>query len=66
MRTRKGSRVPFQLTASKPVDLVYIGLADGAGVEIKSCRCALHLPRETIRDRACKTALNIVRWHVSG
>jgi nicotinamide-nucleotide amidase len=48
-------------TADKPVGLVYIGLADAAGAEVKTCRFAPHLSREGVRDRACKTALNMIR-----
>jgi nicotinamide-nucleotide amidase len=52
-------------TAVKPVGLVYLGLADAGGVEVKPCRFAPHLPREALRDRACKTALNMVRLRLT-
>jgi nicotinamide mononucleotide (NMN) deamidase PncC len=40
---------------------VYIGLADGGGVEVRRVLLGGHLNREEIRDRACKTALNMLR-----
>ncbi|MFH0983055.1 MAG: competence/damage-inducible protein A [Planctomycetota bacterium] len=52
-------------SATKPIGLVYIGLADAAGVEVKRCRFAPHLAREAIRDRACKTALSMIRLRLT-
>jgi nicotinamide-nucleotide amidase len=48
-------------TTEKPVGLVFVGLADSAGSEVKQCLFGAHLSREAIRDRACKTALNMLR-----
>ena len=48
-------------SADKPVGLVYIGLADAGGVEVRRCRFGSYLPRSAIRDRTCKTALNLIR-----
>ena len=45
----------------KPVGLVCIGLASADGVEARVFRFGEHLTREEIRDRACKTALNMLR-----
>ncbi len=45
----------------KPVGLVYIALAWADGVEARAIRFGEHLTREEIRDRACKTALNMLR-----
>ena len=48
-------------SAEKPVGLVYIGLATESGVEVRRVLLGDHLSREEIRDRACKTALNMLR-----
>lgn len=45
----------------KPVGLVYIALADGCKVDVTRVLLGEHLTREEIRDRACKSALNILR-----
>jgi nicotinamide-nucleotide amidase len=45
----------------KPVGLVYIGLADNVGVSVRRFLLGEHLSRDEIRDRACKTALNMLR-----
>jgi nicotinamide-nucleotide amidase len=45
----------------KPVGLVYIGLAEASGVAVRRFRFGEHLTRGEIRDRACKTALNLLR-----
>ncbi len=45
----------------KPVGLVYLGLADSAGVEVKRLLLGDHLSRADIRDRACSAALNLLR-----
>jgi nicotinamide-nucleotide amidase len=45
----------------KPVGLVYLGLADAGGVEVKRMLFGEHLVRSEIRDRSCKTALNLLR-----
>jgi nicotinamide-nucleotide amidase len=48
-------------SADKPVGLVYIGLADDRAVELRRVLLGDHLTRGEIRDRACKTALNMLR-----
>jgi len=45
----------------KPVGLVYVGLADAAGVEVKKLLLGDTLGREEIRDRSTKIALNLLR-----
>lgn len=50
----------------KPVGLVYIGLAHSAGVETLRFLCGEHLTRDEIRDRSCKTALNLLRVRLLG
>jgi len=45
----------------KPVGLAYIGLAHSAGVETLRVLCGEHLTRNEMRDRSCKTALNLLR-----
>jgi len=49
----------------KPVGLVYIGLAHAAGVETLRVLYGDHLTRDEIRDRSCKTALNLLRLRLS-
>jgi nicotinamide-nucleotide amidase len=48
-------------TEQKPVGLVYIGLADDHGAKVKRFLFGEHLLRGEIRDRAAKTALNLLR-----
>ena len=45
----------------KPVGLVYIGLADANGTDVKRILCGEHLSRTDIRDRSAKAALNLLR-----
>ncbi len=45
----------------KPVGLVFIGLAEGENCAVRSLRLGEHLSRDEIRDRACKSALNLLR-----
>jgi len=45
----------------KPVGLVYFGLADERGVFVKQILFGSHLSRNQIRQRSCRTALNILR-----
>ncbi|MCH7925122.1 MAG: competence/damage-inducible protein A [Planctomycetes bacterium] len=45
----------------KPVGLVYVAMADHAGIEVKRMLFGEHLSRTEIRDRSCKTALNLLR-----
>jgi nicotinamide-nucleotide amidase len=48
-------------TPDKPVGLVFIGLATQGGVEVRRFLFGEHLTRSEIRDRSCKTALNLLR-----
>jgi nicotinamide-nucleotide amidase len=48
-------------TAEKPVGLVYIGLADENGCDVRELRLGSFLTREEIRERACKAAVNLLR-----
>lgn len=50
----------------KPVGLVYIALAHDSGVEVTRHLFGEHLTRAEIRDRSCKTALNLMRLHMLG
>ena len=52
---------PGGATADKPVGLVYIALASSADTTVRECRFPSHLSRRAVRDRACKTALNMFR-----
>jgi nicotinamide-nucleotide amidase len=45
----------------KPVGLVFIGLASSDSCEIKRVLLGDHLTRAEVRDRACKSALNMLR-----
>ena len=45
----------------KPVGLVFIGLADHAGVTVRRLILGDHLDRAGIRDRTCGAALNLLR-----
>jgi len=74
-RSRAGSDYALSATgiagptggsADKPVGLVYIGLADANGCAVCELRFGAHLNREAIRDRACKTALNLLRRRLYG
>jgi nicotinamide-nucleotide amidase len=48
-------------SADKPVGLVFLALARSSGTEVRRVLFGEHLSREDIRDRACKTALNMLR-----
>ena len=50
----------------KPIGLVFIGLADAEGVKVKRALMGEHLTRREIRDRACKSALNLLRLALLG
>ncbi len=50
----------------KPVGLVYVGLADSEGIEVKRLMLGDHLDRCEIRDRSCKAALNLLRLRLIG
>jgi len=50
----------------KPIGLVYIALADGAGVDSVRWLFGEHLSRMDIRDRACKMALHMLRRRLLG
>lgn len=45
----------------KPVGLVFIALADAAGVKVRRFLFGDYLSRREIRDRSCKTAMNLLR-----
>ena len=45
----------------KPVGLVYVALADHRGFDVKRMLFGDHLTRTEIRDRSCKTAINLLR-----
>jgi len=45
----------------KPVGLVYIGLAGESGVRVEKFLMGEHLTRREIRDRSCKSAMNLLR-----
>ncbi len=45
----------------KPIGLVYVGLAREGHTEVKRLILGDHLTRDQIRDRACKSALNMLR-----
>jgi len=45
----------------KPVGLVYIGLADAKGCDVRELRLGSFLTRDEIRERACKAAVNLLR-----
>jgi nicotinamide-nucleotide amidase len=51
-------------TPQKPVGLVYLGLAHAAGVESRRLDIGSEQPRDVIRGRAAKSALNWVRLHL--
>jgi nicotinamide-nucleotide amidase len=51
-------------TPEKPVGLVYLGLADAAGVETRRLDIGSEQPRHVIQGRAAKSALNWVRLHL--
>lgn len=53
-------------TPDKPVGLVYLGLADHAGVEVVRRIWGDHLSRCEIRDRSVKAALNMLRIRLLG
>jgi nicotinamide-nucleotide amidase len=53
-------------TPNKPVGLVYIGLADRRRVDTQRYLFGEHLTRREIRDRTCKTALNLLRLRLLG
>jgi nicotinamide-nucleotide amidase len=48
-------------SAEKPVGLVYLGLASPAGVEVRRLDLGPEQPRDVIRSRAAKNAMNWVR-----
>ncbi|MFN0135940.1 MAG: CinA family protein, partial [Phycisphaerae bacterium] len=48
-------------TADKPVGLIYLGLAKPEGVDVRTLNFGGDQPRPTVRSRAAKTALNLLR-----
>jgi nicotinamide-nucleotide amidase len=70
VRTRLGSDLGLSVTGvagptggtpDKPVGLVYLGLADGQGVQTRRLDIGSDQPREVIQRRSAKYALNWVR-----
>jgi len=53
-------------TDAKPVGTVWIAVHDAATGAGRARRFEYPGPRETVRDRAAKTALQLVRWHLRG
>jgi len=53
-------------TPQKPVGLVYVALAERAGVVVKQLRFGENLSRDEIRDRAAKAAINLLRLRLLG
>ncbi|MGL4465618.1 MAG: CinA family protein, partial [Planctomycetia bacterium] len=51
-------------TPTKPVGLVYVALADAAGVVVTQLNWAA--PRPSVKIRSVKTALNILRLRLLG
>lgn len=49
----------------KPIGLAYIALADANECRVERILFGEHLVRQEIRDRACKTALNLLRLRLS-
>lgn len=52
---------PSGATPTKPIGLVYLGLADASGTQTREVRLGAHLTREQVRDRAVKAALDWLR-----
>jgi nicotinamide-nucleotide amidase len=48
-------------SACKPVGLVYVGLKTPTEVQVSEFRLGEHTPREVIRERAARCALNLLR-----
>ncbi len=48
-------------TSTKPIGLVYIALATPEEILVKELLCGDSLPRRAVRDRAVKSALNLLR-----
>jgi len=73
-RTKAGSDFALSVTGiagpgggqppDKPVGLVWCGMAHAGGVQAKRALLGEHLDRAEIRDRACKTVLNLLRLHL--
>ncbi len=73
VRCREASKSDFALSLTgiagpgggnppdKPVGLVYIALASSKGVDVRRMTFGQHLNRDEVRDRSCKTALNLLR-----
>jgi len=81
MRSTSGADVALSVTgiagpaggtATKPIGLVYMALADAAGARVEEARLAgvsrsgLAGAREQIKDRAAKRALNMLRLYLEG
>ncbi len=46
---------------TKPVGLVYIGIASAAGIQVERCEFGADRDRDSIRQRSALTALNLLR-----
>ena len=53
-------------TSDKPVGLAFVALAGPAGVEVRECRLGEDSPRDVIRQRAARIALNLLRLRLVG
>ena len=53
-------------TAQKPVGLVFIGLCTPSETEVRECRFGSDSPREAIRVRSARMALNLLRLSLLG
>ena len=51
---------------TKPVGLVFIGLADSRGIEVRKALLGDRLDRKEVRDRSCSIALNMLRLRLLG
>lgn len=52
-------------TPAKPVGLVFVALAAREGCEVRQLRFGGHLSRESIRERTCSIALNMLRLRLT-
>ena len=52
-------------TPDKPVGLVFFGLATPTGVHVREVRFGSDAPRDVIRERAARTALNLLRLELA-
>jgi nicotinamide-nucleotide amidase len=57
---------PTGATPDKPVGLVFFGLATPNDVTVREIRFGSDAPRAVIRERAARTALNLLRMRLTG